>query len=432
MKPWRPQASHLNLISCGDQYALAVKGWFVFHAAFLWKIKDSIDRSFMSKYGDGLPLMGKNVSGMIGSNVKENDQNIEMKDLIERSKMRCGACGSKIGSTILSNVLRKIRSRMPGDASIEWGDDAAILPRPPDGHVAVQTIDYFRAPSILQDPYLFGYITAVHAMSDCYAMNAEPSTALALAVLPFESESKTELDLHQMMTGSLDALSEADCKLVGGHTSEGGDMAMGFAVTGMAKEDKIWRKSGASEGNAAILVKPLGSGLILAAADQGLPVGQFIPDTLMAMRTSNRGAMRLLQDFTVTSCTDITGFGLLGHLLEVSDASSISFMLDPSSVPLLPGVMSCVSSGVTSSLRSQNMKRVEHGVDEIDTAQKIEIWEALIDPQTNGGLLVTIPCHEVEQCLRTLKNGGFPHASVIGQTGQSGRTGITFKNIYLK
>lgn len=420
LKPWYPQSSHLNLISCGGRYALAVKSWFVFHAAWLWTWKDRIDRNFMDMYGEKLSAMGNNTMQL--QYIKDSPPlDNEAKKLIEKASMRCGACGSKVGSSILQSTLARISQRIAdrtGQTVVHWGDDAATLPAIPSGCSYVQTMDFFKAPFALQDPYIFGYIAAVHAMSDCYAMNANPMSALGLVVLPFQSTRKTEHDMYQMLSGAVDALLEAECSLIGGHTSEGADMSMGLSVTGATEQGMdVWRKSGAQIGDDIILVKPLGTGTILAAADGGIPVGAYLEEAINVMCISNMYAMRTMRQCQgISSCTDVTGFGLLGHLAEILEASSVSCELHVDAMPLIDGVQECIALGVQSSLLESNVGHVESMIQGIDEAKKEGIFEALVDPQTNGGLLFTINPTYTQECLSQLCSNGYnSQATSIGK-----------------
>lgn len=411
LRPWQPQSSHLNLIACGDQYALMVKQFLAFDAALLWKWKDHIDRAFMHKYGEGL---GSISSGMSPAMPKEMPDDDAYKNLVQEASMRCGGCASKIGSTILSSVLKKVEARTTSVA-IEWGDDAAVIPLAPPGNSLLQTIDFFKAPMALHDPYIFGYISAVHSMSDIYAMNGVPTSALALAVLPFALPKKMEQQLYHMMCGAIDALAEANCRLIGGHTSEGNDMSMGFSITGQVQEGCMWKKSGMTLGDDIILTKPLGTGILLAAADAGLPIGHWYTAVIESMCRSNMHARTACEKHTITSCTDITGFGLLGHILEMCEASNARCELDMESIPLFSGVQYCLEQGISSSLSQGNEKRSGLHVSGIDAAKQKNIWGALLDPQTSGGLLLTIDPSSTEQCLQNLRLAGFEHAQKIGR-----------------
>jgi selenide,water dikinase len=278
--PWIPQEQFLGLISTGNEYAIASKGPYGIEGEFLWKLKDKIDRQWMSIYQD-LPdkeemmkAMGKKIKlkkkqeqiekleKLLKNRAegKEDDEEEEEDDvsavartmgqdtidMLSHAKMRCGGCGSKVGASVLSRALTKVkyllhtRSEIIAGIGGKSGDDAALILPPLPPSFLVQTIDYFR--SFVSDPYLFGQIAANHALSDIYAMNGEPVSALALCVLPYGPEDKVENSLVQMLAGCLFVLKREGCSLVGGHTSEGTECAMGLAVTGVGHPDKIFHK----------------------------------------------------------------------------------------------------------------------------------------------------------------------------------------------
>jgi selenide,water dikinase len=280
--PWIPQEQFLGLISTGNEYAIASKGPYGIEGEFLWKLKDKIDRQWMSLYQD-LPdkeemmkAMGKKIKlqkqqeqieklekllksraeGKVDDDDEEEEEDDvsavartmgqDTIDMLSHAKMRCGGCGSKVGASVLSRALSKVKyllhSRTEVIAGIggKSGDDAALILPPLPPSFLVQTIDYFR--SFVSDPYLFGQIAANHALSDIYAMNGEPVSALALCVLPYGPEEKVENSLVQMLAGCLFVLQREGCSLVGGHTSEGTECAMGLAVTGVGHPDKIFHK----------------------------------------------------------------------------------------------------------------------------------------------------------------------------------------------
>lgn len=405
-RSWTPQSTNLSIISFGDRYALMSKMWLNLHGAWVWTWKDQIDRKFMHMYGEGLRDMGASMS----SKPSEPGDGAELSQLLRQAAMRCGGCGSKVGSSLLSSVLSRL-----GVSATESLDDAAFLPPVPADALAIQTIDYFKCPPLLQDPFVFGYISAIHAMSDCYAMNGTPTSALALAVVPFASPSKTEEELYQLMAGASAALDDAGCKLVGGHTSEGPDLAMGLSVTGHVPKNSIWRKSGMNAGDDIILVKALGTGVIMAAADAGLPVGDSISDVVDSMCQSNRHAHSVLQRHAVSACTDVTGFGLLGHLTEMCRASEKSCQLRTDEIPVFPGALECAAQGIKSSLAAENDKAVG-GLVDMHTGQRSDaLYQVLIDPQTSGGLVVTLPPSETTACLADLRRQGYARAAKIGQ-----------------
>lgn len=423
LKPWYPQSSNLSLIACGNRHALMSKKWLSYDAGFLWAWKDHIDTKFMAMYGSDLDKMVGNSMNKIPSNSQDFER------ISSLQQMRCGGCGSKVGSTILTSVLKTLQQRQGAESSkVSWGDDAAIIPSPSKGFKMIQTIDFFKCPKILQDPYIFGYIAAVHAMSDCYAMNGEPTSALVLVVLPLAIPEKVEEQLYHIMCGAVDALAEAGCTLVGGHTSEGSEFSIGLSITGTVPEDDIWKKGGMIPGNDIILTKPIGTGVILAAADAGMPVGAYFAAIQESMSQSNLGARNALQTHSVTACTDVTGFGVLGHLLEMCQASEQQCEIDIDSIPIFPGVQRYIRKGTASSLTPENERMVSSRVTGVEYAKEKNIWSALLDPQTSGGLLFTVNESETERCLQKLVKAGFPHARRIGRVlPVKGRSSIHLK-----
>ncbi|CAI5465514.1 unnamed protein product [Closterium sp. Yama58-4] len=272
LKPFRPQKTFLSLISTGDKYAVFSRGSLAFEDRLMWTLKDRIDRAFMRQFNQ-LPAMP---SPPLPTIPVAHAAGPEALLALKSTPMRCGGCGSKVGSSLLSRVLTRLAalpSRPPGRPEILLGldspDDAAVLAISPDSTgdrqnpVIVQTVDFFR--SFLSDPHTFGRIAALHALSDCFAMGADPVSALAIVTLPYGTEEKMEEELFQLMAGAIRELDAATCQLVGGHTVEGAELSLGFAVTGLADRDRFLRKAGMCAGDAIILTKPIGTGVIFAA-----------------------------------------------------------------------------------------------------------------------------------------------------------------------
>ena len=235
--------------------------------------------------------------------------------------MRCGGCGSKVGPDPLSHALSRLAPALADDVVIglDAPDDAAVtVPRP--GRHLVQTVDFFRA--FVDDPYVFGEIAANHALSDIYAMGGEPRHALATAVIPPASSGKVGETLFQLLSGARACLDQEGVALIGGHSSEGAEMAFGLSVTGDVEPAKILRKSGLRAGNVLVLTRPLGTGILFAAAMQARARADWIAAALGEMRRSNRSAAAILIAHGATAMTDVTGFGLAGHLGELLNASS--------------------------------------------------------------------------------------------------------------
>ena len=331
--------------------------------------------------------------------------------------MRCGGCGAKVGATVLARVMNRIEPVARDDVLIglDAPDDAAVAETPP-GKVMVHTVDSFRA--MIDDPYLFGRIAANHSLGDVFAMGAEPQTALAIATLPHGIESKVEDTLAQMMTGATEVLSEAGAALVGGHTGEGAELALGFAVSGLVERGKILRKGGMSPGDRLILTKPLGTGALFAADMRHKARGAWITAALEVMQQSNHDGARCLHRRGASACTDVTGFGLLGHLVEMIRASEVDVgvdvELDLGAIPFLAGALDTVAAGITSSLQPQNL-RLRRAVRDHEKAAGDPRWPLLFDPQTAGGLLASVAGSEAEACVEELRALGYPRAALIGR-----------------
>jgi len=277
--------------------------------------------------------------------------------------------------------------------------------------LSVHTVDNFRA--MINDPYLFGRIAANHALGDIYAMGAEPQTALAIATVPYGIEAKVEADLSQMMAGANDILREAQCALVGGHTSEGAELALGFAVNGLVERDTALRKGGLQPGDALILTKPIGTGALLAAHMRGKARARWVMAAIRHMVQSNRVAANILRAHGARAATDITGFGLLGHLVEMVKASNVDATLRLSQVPLLDGLADTMAAGIFSSLQPQNV-RLRRAIRNLEAVADHPLYPVLFDPQTAGGLLASIPAERAQACLEALRKAGYASAMIVG------------------
>jgi selenide,water dikinase len=286
-------------------------------------------------------------------------------------------------------------------------DDAALISFP-GAPPLLQTVDFFRA--MVDDPYLFGKIAANHALGDIYAMGGAPEAALAIATLPPARPPIVEHDLYHMLRGGLDVLEAAGAMLIGGHSAEGAELALGFAVTGRPRPGKLLRKGGLRPGDGLILTKPLGTGVILAADARAAAPAQVVEGAIATMLQSAASAAACLQAHRATACTDVTGFGLLGHLLEMLQASDMDAVLDPDAVPALDGALALFGRGITSSLHTDNIAALAA----LDTHQNHAIAPLLIDPQTAGGLLAGVPADLAAACVSRLCDLGY-RAAIIGR-----------------
>jgi len=260
---------------------------------------------------------------------------------------------------------------------------------------------------------VFGQVAANHSLGDIFAMGGEPQSALAIVSIPFGLESKMQDLLVQLMAGALKVLNAADTALVGGHTSEGAELAMGFAVNGLADPAHLLRKGGMRPGNRLILTKPLGTGTLFAADMRGKAKGRWIDAALAAMLQSNRAAARCLHDHGATACTDVTGFGLLGHLVEMARPSVVDVDLSLGALPLLDGALDTVRLGIFSSLQPQNV-RLRRSVRDVAAFAQDPRLPLIFDPQTAGGLLASVPREQADACLAALRNQDYVQAAIIG------------------
>ena len=409
LKTFSPQRRYLSLVSTGDRYAVASRGRMSLEGAWVWRWKDWIDRRFMRRFAE-LPEMGDTVSTM-----QEVSTGLASPDVIREftsAAMRCGGCGSKVGASMLDRVIGRLNPIRREDVLIGLAapDDASVESIP-SGKLIVQSVDSFR--SMVDDPYVFGRITANHCLSDLYAMGAEPRSALAIVSIPHGIEPKMEVQLEELLAGAVEVLNEAGAALVGGHTSEGAELTLGFAVTGTVERDNWLRKGGLEPGDALILTKPIGTGTLLAADMRGKAKARWVDGAIRSMLRSNQEGADTVRAFGARACTDVTGFGLLGHLVEMSKASTVDVHLDLNSVPLLEGAHATAAAGLLSSLQPQNV-RLRRAITNVDAVATDVRYLVLFDPQTAGGLLAGVPGSRSDSCVARLRKLGYSNAAVIG------------------
>jgi len=397
-EPYKPQASFLSLISSGERSAVASRGEWQLQGRWCWWLKDKIDRRFIRRFSD-LPRMNSGVS-----------------ESTELSPMRCGGCGSKLGRDTLESVLARIDQDFGHGicGTRQYPDDAALIEVPESAQL-VQSVDQFR--SFVDDAYLFGKIAANHALGDLFAMGVAPHSAMVTANVEFGSSARQAEDLYQLMSGVMHSLQQNDTRLVGGHSGEAAEMSCGLSVNGFATADELLLKSGMQPGNGVILTRSLGSGVLFAADMQAAASGEWIDHALAQMQLSSRAAADCLRQFSATACTDVTGFGLAGHLFEMARASEVMVEIMLDSLPLYPGVLELSASGFESSLKPQN-SRIRHTILDRDGLASNPIYPILFDPQTAGGLLASVPAEKVDDCLHKLHQLGYDQAQVIARVSQ--------------
>ncbi len=395
LAPYRPQRQFLSLISTGDRYAVASRGPWAFAGRWCWRLKDRIDRRFVRRFSE-LPAMP-----------------VDDDTAPDLAPMRCGGCGSKLGRGVLEPVLERIAAESGIDlrGGLEQADDAALVDVP-EGAALIQTVDHFS--SFVDDPYLFGRIAANHALGDLYAMGVPPHSALVSASVAFGGERQQASDLYLLLSGVVATLRANETRLLGGHSGEAAQMSCGLSVNGFAEPLGLWRKRGLRPGDALLLTKPLGSGMLFAADMRGRARGDWIDRALEVMLQGNREAMRVLRGFEVRACTDVTGFGLAGHLFEMTRASGVAAEVLLPDLPLLDGTPELAAAGLASSLQPQNL-RLRHQIDDPQGLAGNARYPLLFDPQTAGGLLAGVPAERAAEAVAALRATGFAQAAVVAR-----------------
>ncbi len=401
LSAYQPQKHTLSLLSAGAPVATGNRGTHWLPAGALWRFKDRIDRRFMERFRD-LP---------------ERKMTAPPED-----EPYCAGCGSKVGAAALRTALGSLKPVENPDviAGLEAGEDAA-LSHWPEHRLLVQTQDHF--PAFIDEPWLFGRIAALHALSDAWAMNAAPHSAAATATVARHHPRLQGRDLARLMAGAVAELNRAGCTLTGGHSLEGPEMAAGFTINAAAREADLLQKAGARPGDRLVLTKPVGTGLILAGLMRHRSKGPWLDAALEAMLTANGAAAASLVEHGATACTDITGFGLIGHLRELCRASGVNAELDTGRVPVLDGATALAAAGLASTLAPANQAELAHcRYDRHLEAHPL--LTVLTDPQTNGGLLATLPADNVGSWLENCRPSG-NNGHVIGRISEAGDAIIT-------
>lgn len=319
----------------------------------------------------------------------------------------CAGCGAKVGGGVLAQLLEGLPVHRDANLMVGFdkSDDASVY-RISDELALVQTVDFF--PPIADDPYLFGQIAAVNALSDVYAMGGEPKLALNILCVP---EDMPKEAVHQLLRGGYEKVYEAGALITGGHSILDKEPKYGLAVTGFVHPDRILTNAGARPGDVLLLTKPLGIGILTTAAKVELCPKEALEEACRLMTTLNKGARDAMVNYRVHACTDVTGFGLLGHAYEMAQGSGVTLELDTSSFAIIPGALDLARMGILPEGMYRNRSYAQQAVDPGDT--ELAVQDVLYDPQTAGGLLIAVDPADADALEKAL-DGAVPAVQRVG------------------
>jgi|LSQX01.2.fsa_nt_gb selenide,water dikinase len=333
---------------------------------------------------------------------------MEMEIIMNNLELEvCGGCNAKIPAGSLDEILKNIPTLNRPDILVGFDtkDDASVV-KITEEIAMIFTLDFF--PSMVKDPYVFGQIAAANALSDVYSMGGEVVCALNIVAFPEEGDVKV---LESILKGGAEKVIEAGATLVGGHSIHDPKVKYGLSVTGKVNPNNIWQNNTPKEGDICILTKPLGVTLITNGYAVGISSEEEINGAIESMITLNKYARDILCKYRVNSATDVTGFGFMAHLGEIIDGKYTA-IIDSKSIPILPGARNAAEEFVLTKGAQRNRKFMEEKVEfQIDD---FPLEEILFDPQTSGGLLVTLPEEDGKKAIEELKSSGI-NASIVGK-----------------
>jgi selenide,water dikinase len=411
LRRYTPQHDFLSLLNLGDGTALGGKWGRSFEGRWVMELKDRIDRRFMRKFQVLAP-----------GGEPEN----EFPVMSDGMQMVCGGCAAKVGQSVLDRALERVVAdadgrgvgagkSVPADPTVVLGldnaDDAAAV-RTPRGDILTSTVDVFSA--FTDDPWLVGKVAAVNAVSDLLATGVPPRYALALVAVPETSAGdEAEEILYQTLSGARAAFDELGVTLLGGHTTTASKLMVGFSVDGFADDERrLMRLDRLRAGQVLVLTKALGTGVVFHADMRALARGPWVEAAIRSATRSNAGAFAVLRDAGVDAATDVTGFGLVGHLGEMLRASGTSARVKLAELPILPGAVELLGRGLRSTFHAEN-ERARRGIAVADGAAADPRLGLLFDPQTSGGLLFGIEAERAPAAIEALREIG--PAAVIGE-----------------
>ncbi|MBX2878370.1 MAG: selenide, water dikinase SelD [Granulosicoccus sp.] len=418
LQSYRPQKDFLSLMAVGPKRAIASRGRLALEADWIWRWKDWIDRRFMQQFKQ-LPDMNENRRSRAFRNALTLPPTLPGSGQGEQEiafQARCRGCGAKVGDTVLSECLvgyaenERLKLLNTSTTELSPAGDAAVFNS--NARNWVQSVDQINA--IVDEPYLLGRIAAVHALSDVVTMPTTLHSAQVIVTLPEASDAVLARDLRALMSGVVEVLNEEDCAVIGGHTTQGQELSVGLVVNATA--DSLQTRQ-PNSGDALVLTKGLGTGVLFAGLMQQVSSGASISESTDSMIQSNRLASTILFDHGATAMTDVTGFGLLGHLEQLMTGVAHGATLYAAQIPYLSGALDAAESGVRSSLWPQNSRILERL--ELDPEIGSSHLSLLCDPQTSGGLLAILPAENAELCVEKLRQAGYRQAALVGDLQKS-------------
>lgn len=324
----------------------------------------------------------------------------------------CAGCGAKVGAGTLVHMLEGFQTHFDPNLIVGYdkSDDASVY-KLSDELALVQTTDFF--PPIVDDPFLYGQIAAANALSDVYAMGGEPKLALNIMCLAEKMDKDT---VHNILRGGYAKAYEAGAIITGGHTIQGAEPIYGLAVSGFVHPDKVLTNSGAKPGDVLILTKPLGIGILATAAKADLVEEEVLQRIYRQMATLNKTARDIMVKYPVHSCTDVTGFALLGHSFEMAQGSGCTVHIQTGNIPFHPEAYEMAKMGFIPAGAYRNREYAEASVKVVGNITRA-MQDICYDPQTSGGLLMAIPSEYAKECLAELQTR-IPQASIVGYVSE--------------
>ncbi|MEN6384255.1 MAG: selenide, water dikinase SelD [Phycisphaerales bacterium] len=349
----------------------------------------------------------KNVCLCAGERLEDaQTKKVQLTKLVEKA-----GCASKIDQKFLKSVLKGLPSFYDPNVLVgaAAGDDAGVY-RISKQFALVQTVDVF-TPSV-DDPYIFGQITAANSVSDVYAMGGRPITALS--IIGFPSKEIEDSIMRDILRGGIDKMKEAKVAVIGGHSINDPQIKAGFAVTGLINPKKIFTNANAKPGDALILTKPLGTGIIAFAAQIDKASAKSVKAISNSMATLNKKAVELMQNFDIHACTDVTGFSLMGHLSEMAALSKVNAEIFFENIPLFPGVLEAVNADIIPGAVERNRESSGHRL-VMGNGITRQMADICFDAQTSGGLLICLKHSKAEKLLDKLHKAKIKEAAIIGR-----------------